>query len=157
MDVLRRKLLEHVRTEDEQLRRRIGHELHLERDLPDDARRRQHASVPIREAVERDLAPVVREHARAQAAGLHPDHAEALPVAPVHERAAVILHQARAAPRKLALRLGQVRPERQLLERRIQSFVHIRSPIAAGHTAALFLTSIAQNRRRWNPHDGGFA
>ena len=138
MDVLRRKLLEHVRAEDEQLRRRIGHELHLERDLPDDARRRQHAGVPVREAVERDLAPVVREHACAQAAALHLDHAEALPVAPVHERAAVILRQARAAPRKLALRLGQVRPEGQLLERRGQSFVHIRSPIAAGHTAALF-------------------
>ena len=92
----------------------------------------------------------------AQAAGLHPDHAEALPVESVHERPAVILRQARAAPRKLALRLGQVRPEGQLLERRGQSFVHIRSPIAAGHTAALFLTSIAQNRRRWNPHGGNF-
>lgn len=74
----------------------------------------------------------------AQAAGLHPDHAEALPVASVHERPAVILRQARAPRRLLALRLGQVRPEGQLLERRGQSFVHIRSPIAAGHTAALF-------------------
>ena len=70
VDILGRELLEHVRAEDEQLRRRIGHELHLERDLSHDARRRQHAGVPVREAVERDLAPVVREHACAQAAGL---------------------------------------------------------------------------------------
>ena len=138
VDILRRELLEHVRAEDEQLRRRIGHELHLKRDLPDDARRREHAGVPVREAVERDLAPVVREHARAQAAALHPDHAEALPVAPVHERTAVILRQPCAAARKLTLRLGQIRPERQLGQGRLQTFVHRATPIAAARAAALF-------------------